>query len=430
MAVALRFENGVEPKLYIPLELSGIEIVAVKMDAEGYHITVRSVVNHTRCRNCGCEITHSHGYDHPITVRHLPVLGHPTYITLCPKRFVCPHCSTPERKVTTTQVLSWQVPRGPLTRTYEDHVLLQLVNSTIEDVCRKQHLSYDTVLGALERRISTEVMWEEFTDLEVIGIDEIARRKGHRDFLALITTHTAAGETRLLAVLSDRKKETVKAFLDSIPPHLRCTVRTVCTDMWDGFVNAVRESFGPDPECQVDLVIDRFHVAQHYYKAADNLRKREMKRLKQQLPKAKYREFRGVMWLFRRRWADLQPEEQAHLEQLFQYAPDLKRAYQLREQLTDIFDALLSPEVAAAKLQAWCAVVRDSGLTCFNKFLTTLHNWWDEILNYFKQRQTSGFVEGFNNKVKVLKRRCYGILNATHFFQRLYLDLEWYRLFA
>ncbi len=74
--------------------------------------------------------------------------------------------------------------------------------------------------------------------------------------------------------------------------------------------------------------------------------------------------------------------------------------------------------------------VGDSGLRCFDSFLTTLENWMDEITNYFISRQTSGFVEGFNNKAKVLKRRCYGIANLTHLFQRLYLDLEGYRLFG
>jgi transposase len=54
----------------------------------------------------------------------------------------------------------------------------------------------------------------------------------------------------------------------------------------------------------------------------------------------------------------------------------------------------------------------------------------DEITNYFLDRSNSGFVEGLNNKIKVLKRRCYGILNLSHLFQRLFLDLEGYRLFA
>jgi len=48
----------------------------------------------------------------------------------------------------------------------------------------------------------------------------------------------------------------------------------------------------------------------------------------------------------------------------------------------------------------------------------------DEITNYFVDRNNSGFVEGLNNKIKVLKRRCYGIFNLRHLFQRIYLDLE------
>ena len=54
----------------------------------------------------------------------------------------------------------------------------------------------------------------------------------------------------------------------------------------------------------------------------------------------------------------------------------------------------------------------------------------DEITNYFVDRNNSGFVEGLNNKIKVLKRRCYGIFNLRHLFQRIYLDMEGYRRFA
>ena len=60
----------------------------------------------------------------------------------------------------------------------------------------------------------------------------------------------------------------------------------------------------------------------------------------------------------------------------------------------------------------------------------TPENWLDDIANYFIDRYTSGFVEGFKNKLKVIKRRCYGILNVTHLFQRVQLDLYGYSLFA
>ena len=52
------------------------------------------------------------------------------------------------------------------------------------------------------------------------------------------------------------------------------------------------------------------------------------------------------------------------------------------------------------------------------------------IANYFRDRLTSGFVEGFNNRIKVLKRRCYGIFNLKHIFQRITLDLGGYAAFG
>ncbi len=52
------------------------------------------------------------------------------------------------------------------------------------------------------------------------------------------------------------------------------------------------------------------------------------------------------------------------------------------------------------------------------------------IPNYFIDRHTSGFVEGLNNKINVITRRCYGILNIKHVFQRIHLDLEGYALYV
>jgi Transposase len=63
-------------------------------------------------------------------------------------------------------------------------------------------------------------------------------------------------------------------------------------------------------------------------------------------------------------------------------------------------------------IRAWCKRVQASGLHYFDRFLTTLERWIDEITTYFDDRQTSGFVEGFNNRFEVLKRRCYGIFRC------------------
>jgi transposase len=56
------------------------------------------------------------------------------------------------------------------------------------------------------------------------------------------------------------------------------------------------------------------------------------------------------------------------------------------------------------------------------------YDWRDKITNYFIGRETSGFVEGLNNKIKVIKRRCYGIYNLGRLFQHIWLDVQGRRL--
>ena len=78
------------------------------------------------------------------------------------------------------------------------------------------------------------------------------------------------------------------------------------------------------------------------------------------------------------------------------------------------------------KIKQWINAVEKSELTCFNTFIKTLNKLWNEILNYFINRLNSGFVEGLNNKIKVLKRRCYGIFNTENLFQRISIDFAGY----
>ena len=89
-----------------------------------------------------------------------------------------------------------------------------------------------------------------------------------------------------------------------------------------------------------------------------------------------------------------------------------------------------SPAAAKTKIRVWIKRVTRSGLRCFDKFINTLGRLWQEIINYLANRESSGFVAGLNNKLKVLKRRCYGLFNLKHLFQRIFLDLVGHRLFA
>jgi transposase len=405
------------------LDIPEVKVLKVELNPRGdCTITVESTLEGTKCRKCGREIRDFHGVDEWLTLRHLPLLGRRVYIRLRPKRYRCPSC---EGGPTTTQGLSWYEARSPHTKAYEKYLLLQLVHATLEDVSIKEEIGYKALEGIVDRWISREVKWAEVKGVKILGLDEIALKKGHRDFVVIVTARLTTGEVKVLAVLPDRKKQTVRAFLEGMPKRIKRAIRTVCTDLYEGFIQAVQEVLG-----KAAVVVDRYHVAKLYRAGADQLRKQELKRLKQELPKEEYATLKGALWAFRKNPADLEVPEQDVLKRLFAYSPDLERAYTYREQLTAIFEEDLSKEVATKKLQTWQQQVRTSGLKCYERFLNTLATWLDEITNYFLQRHNSGFVEGLNNKIKVLKRRCYGIFNLPHLFQRIFLDLEGYQLFA
>jgi transposase len=126
------------------------------------------------------------------------------------------------------------------------------------------------------------------------------------------------------------------------------------------------------------------------------LRKQELQRLKQELSAEEYKQLQGVRWALRKREDHLTDEDKDLLSRLFAHAPLLKTAYELCNTLTEIFEKRIGKRKAKSRLIDWIARVRDSTLCCFNTFLTTLEKWMDEIANYFHDRQTSGFVEGFN----------------------------------
>jgi transposase len=410
-------------QITVPLDIPDVRVLSTEINKVGdLIITIESTKESTNCRRCGREIRKRHGYDEWTVIRHLPVFGRPSYLRYRPRRYPCMEC---EDHPTTTQRLDGRDGNSPQSKVYDDHLLLQLVNSTIEAVHIKERVAYDCVLGALERRIEASVDWGQYAALGVLGLDEIALKKGHGNCVVIVTARLAEGRLVILAVLPNREKDSVLEFLRSIPERLKQSVHTVCCDMYEGFTEAVREVLS-----EAQIVIDRFHVAKAYRDGLDDLRKQELGRLKKELPEVEYKQLKGSLWALRKKPTDLTIEERRRLRLLFRCSPKLKQAYGLQQQLTAIFDQHSSPTSAKIRIRAWIKPITASELHCFDKFINTLEHWWNDIINFFVNRDTSGFVEGLNNKLKVLKHRCYGLFYLKHFFQRIFLDLEGYRLFA
>jgi transposase len=409
----------------IPLDIPNVEILRVDQNqSEDFIITVKSTKKSCKCHKCGNEATKVYGSAETILLRHLPILGHEVYIKIVPVRYQCEYCND---KTTTTEQASWYTRRSKFTKAYEEYLMKLLINSTLQDVASKENVTPDDMEGVLNRQIESNVNWSEFDQITILGLDEIALKKGHKDFVVIVSTQIK-GQIKILSILPDRLKETVKTFINSIPDQLRATIKIACCDMYDGYVNAVKEIFGN----KVKIIIDRFHVAKNYRKCIDSVRKKELKRLQKELTEEEYKKLKGAMWALRKKEEDLTHDEKIVLAVLFKYSLMLKKAYQFQNDLTEIFNQNINKQKASKLIKNWVEKVNKSGLSCFDKFISTLNKYWNDILNYFyrKQRKNSGFIEGLNNKIKVIKRRCYGIFKIENLFQRIFLDLEGYAIYA
>lgn len=404
------------------LNLPAVHVLNVDISKREIRCDLESTRGFAICHRCGERATKFFEHGATLLLRHLPICERKVTLYLHTRRYRCLYC---DGQPTSTERGDWYDAQANCTKAFADSLLRGLVNSTIQDVADKQQVTYGCVRGLLTRYVRGEVDWQEFKQLRQIGLDEISLLKGHQDFVTLVSTRDEQGEPALLGVLDGRKKETVVAFLQSIPAALRATIEEVCTDLYEGFINAAQAVL---PQARV--VGDRFHVAKLYRAALDDLRKREMKELRGGLSKQEFSGLKGVLWALRRKSEDLTPEEQQVLELLFECAPALRKAYALREKLTGIFDTKQTQEAARASLLKWIAEIEQSGLDCFDKFIKTLKERMEIITNYFVNRSNSGWIEGLNNKIKVIKRRCYGLSSVINLFRRIWLDLNGREAFA
>ena len=215
-------------------------------------------------------------------------------------------------------------------------------------------------------------------------------------------------------VLENWEKATVLAYLQQAKASgLLADVVEVTTDMWDAYVNAAREAFGP----QVLVTTDRFHVMknlQEYLTAA----RRELQRT---LSASEREELKGSRWLWQTNWANLNATQREQLTQLKLRFPTLGALAEQREQFQALLEdrTLQTSAAGQSKLVAWLAQTQQLGLTALNRFAKTLGNWLSPISNYFVYHCTNGRTEGFNHGLRSILWRAYGMTNFQHFRLRV-----------
>jgi len=359
-----------------------------------------------RCPTCGTRSARPHQYE-PRTVRDLPVVGRVCYLEFAGRRFTCPQCRRPF-----TEVLEAVAPHARCTRRYERYLFAQCRGSTIQDVARRERLGYKTVEGLYYRLAADHDPATAPELVRRLGIDEIALKKGHAQYALILSD---VDRKRIIAVLPERTKEALEAHLASWSAEQRAAVTDVALDLWEPYHRAVAACL---PNARITG--DRFHVMQNLTDRVSETR-RAMQRA---ASPAERKELKGFRWLLVKNQADLDEQEQAQLAQMYTTAPTLGRLHELKEAFRAICETAPDRATAEAQVTAWIAEVEASGLHHLGKFVTTLRNWWDAILNYFHGRLTSGFVEGLNNKLKLIKRRAFGYRNFAHFRLRALIECD------
>jgi transposase len=390
-------------------ELLGLEdfnVVGYEIHEHEAMLILFCVVKHDAaiCPNCHRISVTPHEYKRRVK-RDLPAFGLQCYLEYDHRRFKCVYCGKPF-----TEVLNGVPFKGRNTARYENHVFEQYRHSAITEVVRREGLGYKAAQGIFYRQVKRRISQAKGGCVRRLGIDEISLKKGHQHF-ALIVSDLDRG--CVIDVLEDPHMERLEAWFDRLSPAERQGIEEVSMDMWSPYRSAVEHKL---PRAQI--VADRFHVAQNLNRAVTKAR-RDIQR--DAAPEIKER-LKGRRWVLVKNEANLSAKEQAKLADLYDASPELKQLHLLKEAFRDIFETDQARDQAAQALVTWIEKVRATDHKFLDNFLKTFDNWGDHILNYFNQRTTQGFVEGMNNKIKLIKRRGYGYRNFDQFSQRILIE--------
>ena len=168
--------------------------------------------------------------------------------------------------------------------------------------------------------------------------------------------------------------------------------------MWGGFPAIVKKLFP-----NAVLVIDRFHVMKAVNKELNKIRK-QVKMFD-----------RGSKFILLKNRKDLTAEQATKLEEILNRSKRLKKAYEWKEDFRDIYEQSLTVEEGKCQFKAWLHKARE----VYGEVIGTIRNHLDGISNYFRNRTTSGAMEGINNRIKLIKRQAYGFVNFNNFRERL-----------
>jgi transposase len=289
------------------------------------------------------------------------------------------------------------------TKRFAYYVGRRCESATIKDIAEELHLDWKTVKELEKQYMREKLRRVGKPNPKVIGIDEIAIRKGH---IYRIVVSDLEKQRPIWFGGIDRSEESMNLFFDEIGPVKSGRIRLALMDMWKAFEKSTRLK-AP----QASILYDKFHVMRHLGEALDKVRKSEYARLT-----GNRRKFiKGQKYALLSHPKNLTTEGRRGLKLLLTANKRLNTAYILKEQFGQLW--WYKSEAWARKFfDNWKASLKWQRLKPYEKFAKLVERHWDGIAAYSKpeNKVSLGFVEGFNNKIRVIQRRAYGLRDEEY----------------
>ena len=378
-------------------KLLGLEDVIVKKvyeDTDGCHIEMLLPRREHRCPCCGSLTDRVHDY-RVQKVKDLDIHGVRAYLHITKRRYVCKECGKRFYEDNSFLPRYYRVTNRLVAKVIDDFRSLR----SAKDIGRANNVSGQTALRYFK------LVNYSCTELpEVLSIDEFKGNAGGEKYQTILTD---AKNKKKIDILPNRKnRDLIRYFLKF---KNRNDVKYVVMDMNKQF-KVIAEMCFP----KATIVIDRYHVVRQAIWALENVRKSVQKELS--APWRKY--CKHSKRLLCKNPSKLTADEKEQLRRILGLSTRLEIAYDLKN---DFLEFMHSPDSKTAKerLSLWLYHAENSHIPEFQACITAMHNWSKYILNSFDVPYTNGFTEGCNNKIKVLKRVCYGIRNFETFRNRI-----------
>ncbi len=331
------------------------------------------------------------------------------YFVYAMRRVNCAHCG----KVIVEEV-PWAVGKGRLTKACQWFLARWAQRMSWQEVARAFHTTWDHVHSSVQYAVQWGLVHRVTEGVKTIGVDEIQYARGHQ-YLTLVY-QIDKGCKRLLWIGKEHTADCLRGFFQLMGEPFAHGLKFVCSDMWRAYLEVIAEQ-AP----QAVHVLDRFHIMKLMNKAIDEVRREEVKRLKQDGYEPILKNSR---WCLLKRLENMTKKQTVKLTELMRYNLQSMRAKLSRDDFQRFWD-YESVGWAAKFLEEWCSRTMRSKIEPMKKVARTLRSHKELLLNWFRAdgELSSGVVEGFNNKAKLAMRKAYGFRTYEAIQHALYHQL-------